>query len=134
MLRGTVALDEELLSIYDRTLVEAGTLLILSRERFLRALSLEAQRAHSRFTAGAERLDVEYDPDVAFEAPTVDAVQNAFEARLRHVAEAERTRKAAVAGPHRDDVRLTLRHWAFSDRRASSGRRCSRSRSPNMPS
>jgi DNA replication and repair protein RecF len=108
MLRGTVTLDQELLSIYDRTLVEAGTQLILARERFVRALAAQAARAHARFTGGAEALGVEYDPDVAFESPTADAVAGAFEARLRHVADAERARKAAVAGPHRDDVRLTL--------------------------
>jgi DNA replication and repair protein RecF len=108
LLRGTVALDEELLAIYDRTLVESGTQLILARDRFVRALGVEAARAHARFTGGAETLEAAYDPDVAFEAPTADAVSAAFEARLRQVAEAERARKAAVAGPHRDDVRLVL--------------------------
>jgi DNA replication and repair protein RecF len=108
LLRGAVAPDEELLSIYNRTLVEAGTQLILARERFIRALAAEAARAHARFTGGAENLNVEYDPDVAFESPTSAAVAAAFEERLRHVADAERTRKAAVAGPHRDEVRLTL--------------------------
>lgn len=108
LLRGAVAPDEELLSIYDRTLVEAGTQLILARDRFIRALAAEAARAHARFTGGAENLMVEYHPDVAFELPTADAVAAAFEERLRHVADAERARKAAVAGPHRDDVRLTL--------------------------
>ena len=108
LLRGAVSPDEELLSIYDRTLVESGTQLILARDRFVRALAAEAARAHARFTGGAENLNVEYDPDVAFESSTIDAVAAAFEARLRHVADAERARKSAVAGPHRDDVRLTL--------------------------
>jgi len=108
MLRGTVAPDEELLSIYDRTLVEAGTQLMLARDRFVRALATEAERAHARFTGGLENLGIEYDPDVVFELPTADAVTAAFEARLRHVADAERARKTSVAGPHRDDVRLTL--------------------------
>ncbi|HZY98086.1 MAG TPA: DNA replication/repair protein RecF [Candidatus Baltobacteraceae bacterium] len=108
LLRGAVALDEELLAIYDRSLVEAGTQLILARDRFVRALAGEAARAHARFTGGAESLGVEYDPDVAFESPTDVAVAAAFEARLRQVGDAERARKSAVAGPHRDDVRLTL--------------------------
>ncbi len=108
LLRGAVAPDEELLAIYDRTLVEAGTELILARERFIRALAAEAAPAHARFTGGVEHLNVEYDPDVAFETPAADAVAAAFEERLRHVREAERARKAAVAGPHRDDVRLVL--------------------------
>jgi DNA replication and repair protein RecF len=108
LLRGAVAPDEELLAIYDRALVESGTQLILSRDRFVRVLAVEAARAHARFTSGSENLDVTYDPDVVFEAPTADAVTAAFEARLRQVADAERARKAAVAGPHRDDLRLVL--------------------------
>jgi DNA replication and repair protein RecF len=108
LLRGAVAPDEELLSIYDRTLVESGTQLILARDRFVRALAAEAARAHARFSSDAESLDVAYVPDVAYESLAADAVAAAFEARLRHVADAERARKAAVAGPHRDDLRLTL--------------------------
>jgi DNA replication and repair protein RecF len=53
-------------------------------------------------------LEVTYEPSVAFEAATADAVGAAFAARLREVAESERTRKSAVAGPHRDDLGLTL--------------------------
>jgi DNA replication and repair protein RecF len=108
LLRGAVAPDPELLGVYDRSLVEAGTQLMLARDRFVRAMAEAARDAHARFTAGAESLDVSYEPDVAFETPTADAVGAAFEARLREVAESERARKSSVAGPHRDDLRLTL--------------------------
>jgi DNA replication and repair protein RecF len=108
MLRGTVAHDPELLDVYDRTLVEAGTEIVLARDRFVRGIAPIARAAHERFSGGAESLEASYDPDVAFEAPTADAVAAAFTARLHHVADAERARKSAIAGPHRDDVRLTL--------------------------
>ncbi|HEY6326950.1 MAG TPA: hypothetical protein VIW73_10615, partial [Candidatus Cybelea sp.] len=48
------------------------------------------------------------DPNVAFETPAPEAIAAAFEARMRHAAEAERARKAALVGPHRDDVSLSL--------------------------
>jgi len=108
LLRGTVAPNPELLEVYDRTLVESGTQLMLARDRFVRALAEAARDAHARFTGGAETLEVAYDPDVAFGAPTSDAVAAAFDARLRDVVESERARKSSVAGPHRDDLRLTL--------------------------
>ncbi|HTU80711.1 MAG TPA: DNA replication/repair protein RecF [Candidatus Acidoferrales bacterium] len=108
LLRGTVAPDPELLEIYDRTLVEAGSALMLARDHFVRALAPPAAAAHRRFSNGAERLDVAYAPDVVFETPTADGVAAAFAARLRQCADAERARKTAVCGPHRDDVTLAL--------------------------
>ena len=100
--------DAELLGVYDRTLVDAGTYLTLARESFVRALAADAREAHAAFTHGAETLEVAYDPNVPYEVPTADAVGAALEARLRAVADSERARKTSVAGPHRDDLTLTL--------------------------
>ena len=108
MLRGTIAFDEELLAVYDNTLVEAGTSLMLARNHFITELAREATRIHSAWTNGAETLSVSYAPSIKFEAPTAEAVAGAFEQRLREVAESERARKATVAGPHRDDLALNL--------------------------
>lgn len=107
LLRGTALLDEELLAIYDRTLVDAGAQIMLARYVFVRALAEIAGLAHARFASG-EQLVLSYEPDVAFEVASSDAIVAALEARLRQVADSERARKAAIAGPHRDDLRLTL--------------------------
>jgi DNA replication and repair protein RecF len=107
LLRGTVAPDADLLAIYERTLIEAGTEIMLARDHVIRALAQEARRVHARF-AGDERLDVSYEPSVPFEAPTRDAIGAAFALRLQQTAEAERSRKTSLAGPHRDDVGLHL--------------------------
>jgi len=113
LLRGTVAPDAELLKVYDATLVEAGTRIILSRGRFVAELSERAANAHAQF-APAERLDVAYDPDVVCESSTPEAIEAAFAQRLRSVAEAERLRKSAVAGPHRDDLALAVNGIALA--------------------
>lgn len=107
LLRGVVESDRDLLAAYDRSLIESGTEIMLARSELVRILAVEAERAHSRFARG-ERLEVTYDPNVAFEAPVREVVAGAFEARLAQCAEAERLRKSAIAGPHRDDVALTL--------------------------
>ena len=102
------AVDAELLAIYDRELVAAGTQIVLARAAFVEALAAAARDAHARFSNGAETLSVEYLPNVAFEAATETAIQSALTARLQHVAASERSRKAAVAGPHRDDLALAI--------------------------
>ena len=81
---------------------------MLARNHFMTAIAQEARAAHARFTGGSERFDVTYEPNVAFEAPTADAVAAALTARFRAVADSERARRSAVAGPHRDDLKFTL--------------------------
>ncbi|MEO6836348.1 MAG: DNA replication/repair protein RecF [Candidatus Tumulicola sp.] len=108
LLRGAVAPDPELLAIYDRALIESGTHIMLARDRFIHAIGDLARAAHARFAGGGERLDVGYEANVPFEPATADAVKAALESRFRQVAESERLRKGSVAGPHRDDLSLTL--------------------------
>ncbi len=107
LLRGTIEADVELLETYDRTLVDAGTAIMLARDRLIRALATSAAQAHARF-AGNESLEVTYQPNVAFQVPTSEAIRAAMEARLAHSREAERVRKSALVGPHRDDLGLSL--------------------------
>jgi DNA replication and repair protein RecF len=108
LLRGVVAPDPELLAIYDATLVETGTQLILSRNHFVHAIAREAEAIAAMWTGGKERLVVRYAPNIAFEVPTAEAIAHAFTMRLREVAESERIRKTTLAGPHRDDLHLSL--------------------------
>lgn len=108
MLRGLVSYDPELFTIYNNTLVESGTYVMLTRNHFITELAREAEATHARWTQDAERLEVRYAPNVAFEAPTGDAVAGALTERLKEIAENERQRKQALAGPHRDDLALAL--------------------------
>jgi DNA replication and repair protein RecF len=107
LLRGTIDPDPDLLATYNRTIVEAGTQIMLARDVLIQTLGAAARRAHSRFAA-AERFEVSYEPNVAFESPRSEIIAAALEARLLHSVEAERLRKSAVVGPHRDDLSLTL--------------------------
>jgi DNA replication and repair protein RecF len=107
LLRGLIDSDRDLLATYDRSLIDAGTEIMLARVALIAALGVEAERAHARF-ADREHLTVAYEPNVAFEAPQREVVAGALAARLAQGAEAERARKSAIVGPHRDDVALTL--------------------------
>jgi DNA replication and repair protein RecF len=107
MLRGAVDEDANLLAIYDATLIESGTSIMLARDRLVRALAQNAAFAHARL-ADAEHLEVRYEPNVAFENAAPEEIGAAFAARLRQSAEAERARKSTLAGPHRDDIQLAI--------------------------
>jgi DNA replication and repair protein RecF len=107
LLRGAVAPDLELMDVYDRTLLAAGTQIMLARAQLVEALAHSAAAAHARF-ANAEHLEVRYEPNVVTATTSAEEIGAAFEARMRHVLEAERIRKSALVGPHRDDIALLL--------------------------
>jgi DNA replication and repair protein RecF len=108
LLRDAGPYDPELYAIYEQTLVEAGTAISLARNHYVAAVAEAARKAHERFSAGSERLDVRYEPNVAFEVPTADGVAAALAARFKAVADVERARRGAIAGPHRDDIGLEI--------------------------
>lgn len=107
LLRAVIDFDRDLLATYERTLVAAGTEIMLARAALVGALATEAARAHARFAAG-EHLTVAYEPNVSFESPVREIVARALESRFAECADAERARKSAIAGPHRDDLALSL--------------------------
>jgi DNA replication and repair protein RecF len=107
LLRAESEPDAELLAIYNETLVEAGTALMLARAQFATVLAQAAARVHAQWS-GSEKLELRYQPSVPFETPAQDAIAGAFSARLRDIAPQERARQMSLAGPHRDDVELLL--------------------------
>jgi len=107
LLKDAGTLDEDLLEVYAKALVDSGTHIMLARAALIGALQPEAARAHDRFAPG-ERLELRYDPNCAFESATAHDVAAVLRARLAESAERERARRATVVGPHRDDVELIL--------------------------
>lgn len=108
LLRGVEEPDAGLLAIYNETLIESGTRIMLAREQLVRVLSAAAARVHAEWTGGAEQLSVSYQPSVTFEVPSAESIAGAFAARLKALAGQERARQMSLAGPHRDDVDLSL--------------------------
>jgi DNA replication and repair protein RecF len=100
--------DADLLTIYDRTLVECGTALMQARKQFVDALAVTAREVHARWSLGTERLEITYQPNVNFDVPTADGIAAAFTRRLLDRTEAERVRETSLVGPHRDDLGLSL--------------------------
>jgi DNA replication and repair protein RecF len=109
LLRGAIAPDEALLATYDERLVESGTRIMLARRSFVRALDERARAVHRSWVGDREgELEIAYDPDIAIDVPTQDAIAAAFERRLADRRVAEVARRTALVGPHRDDVAFRL--------------------------
>ena len=109
LLRGTIAPDEQLLATYDERLIESGTRIMLARRAFVSALAERARSVHNSWVGTREgELEIVYQPDIPFEAPTQDAVAAAFVRRLADRRIAEVSRRSALVGPHRDDIVFRL--------------------------
>jgi DNA replication and repair protein RecF len=107
LLRAEGEPDPQLLAIYNETLVQAGTAIMLAREQFVGVLAGAAGKVHAQWS-GTEQLELRYQPSVPFEVPAQDAIAGAFSARLRALAGQERARQMSLAGPHRDELELLL--------------------------
>lgn len=98
--------DGRLLAPWTHALVEAGVSLTTDRASFVAALGAEAGPLHERLGAGAERLEVRYEPSVPLEGD--EAPEDAFYARLEDTHAREIERGSTQVGPHRDDIVLLV--------------------------
>lgn len=108
LLRAEPQVDGNLLEVYNETLIEAGTALVLARAQFAAALQARASRVHAEWTGAEEELEVRYEPNFPFEVPVADAVAGSFAKRLSEMEDQERARSMPLVGPHRDDLALLL--------------------------
>lgn len=114
------------LDYWDQQLITAGATIISGRQRFLRELEADAQRAHDDLTGGRETLTLRYVPSFT---PTVDGDgQMSFEtlgldlhrelsaeqiapqwsAHLKHELAESIARGMTLSGPHRDELRMMI--------------------------
>ncbi len=114
------------LDYWDSQLVRAGAIIIAGRQRFLRELELEAQRAHHDLTGKRETLTLEYLPSFT---PTAEAngqlsfnmtgldlhrelsaeqIAPQFADRLEAEKNESIKRGITLSGPHRDELRLHI--------------------------
>ncbi|MGH7707238.1 MAG: DNA replication/repair protein RecF [Vulcanimicrobiaceae bacterium] len=110
LLRGTVDPDQALCEVYDGRLAQHGAPLMLARAQYVAELGHRARAAYAGWVAGdrAASFEIAYRPSVAVDADHADGVSAQLSAALVAGRARERNRKAALVGPHRDDVELTL--------------------------
>lgn len=116
----------EQLEFWDEQLVEAGSVMIAERQRFLRELELLAQSAHHDLTGRRETLTLRYQPSFAPTAEgngqlsfevigldlnrdlDADRIAPQFADRLKAEREESIRRGITLCGPHRDELRLMI--------------------------
>ncbi len=121
---GMARADE--LAYWDAQIVEAGSILIAGRQRFLRELEGEAQAAHLDLTGKNELLTLVYQPSFT---PTVggegqlsfntlgldlnrqldpEEIAPQFAAQLESELDRSIQQGVTLSGPHRDELRLNI--------------------------
>lgn len=101
--RGAAALHA-----WDEALLDSGTTVIAARMEWVAAHAERYARLYAAISGGMEG-GLAYEGDIAAAGSARDAVAAAFAARLERVAPRERERGVTLAGPHRDDLSLTMR-------------------------
>ena len=83
-----------LLDVQDKQLCEYGSVIIKTREKFIKDLNEIIRPIHEKLTGGKEFLSVYYEPNV-----TADE----FEKKLRSSRQKDTYAKQTTVGPHKDD-------------------------------
>jgi DNA replication and repair protein RecF len=114
------------LDYWDTQLVQSGSVLIAGRQRFLRELENEAQRAHHDLTGSRETLTLEYlpsfmptadgDGQLSFNLTGLDLhrqllpdqITPQFADQLKAELAESIQRGMTLSGPHRDEMRLHI--------------------------
>ncbi|MGH7980360.1 MAG: DNA replication/repair protein RecF, partial [Limisphaerales bacterium] len=90
--------DEAALDSFSQEMVKAGEELIRMRREIVPTFSPLGRLAYRRISNGAEELRIEYRP----------SVKGDFAVELAQSRARERTFRATLIGPHRDDIQLWL--------------------------
>jgi DNA replication and repair protein RecF len=118
--------DPKELEFWDEKLVQAGSIIIAGRQRFLRELEVSAQRAHSDLTGRYEILTLRYQPSfvptfggngqLSFDTIGLDLhreltpeqIAPQFADKLKTELRESIHRGMTLSGPHRDELRLFI--------------------------
>jgi DNA replication and repair protein RecF len=105
------------LDVWDAHLARAGAELLVAREHLVSALRPHFERAYAAVAGERGPATVEYrrsfgtagQPPVPSHADRVRAAEDALRAALAEVRDGELERGVCLAGPHRDELELTVR-------------------------
>lgn len=96
------------LALWDSQLVTAGTRLIRRRSRGIERLAPLAQDWHEKISSQAEKLVIQYLPNVVGKSEDPKEIQQAFLAKITQRRAAEYNLGTSVVGPQRDDISFTI--------------------------
>ena len=83
-----------LLDVQDKQLCEYGSVIIKTREKFIRDLNEIIRPIHEKLTGGKEVLSIYYEPNVPFDE---------LEKKIKFARQKDSFAKQTTVGPHKDD-------------------------------
>jgi DNA replication and repair protein RecF len=99
--------DENLLDVWDENLFKYGSLIMKERKSFSEKLQIIGREIHASITNNKENLEINYEPDVVFTEDFAEQ-KTIFLEKLRSSRETDKARGYTGAGPHRDDLGITV--------------------------
>jgi DNA replication and repair protein RecF len=99
--------DENLLDVWDENLLKYGSNIIKERYIFIEKLKKISRSVHLSITDGCEDLEISYEPDVGFEENPAEQ-RDIFKEKLKQCREKDKARGYTGAGPHRDDISISV--------------------------
>ncbi len=93
------------LAPWDELLAGEGARIVKSRRGYILRLLVPAEDRHSFLTDGAEKLKIEYEGAVG---DNIDDIKKSILTKLNENFESDLRLKFTHAGPHRDDIKITI--------------------------
>ncbi len=111
VLRGAGPIDPAQLEVYDEQLARAAIAIIARRRDLTEALAPRAAEVFDRLSAGGPRLEIVYRPSLADRGAGLEGpreIEHAMREQLTADRRRDHARGATSAGPHTDDLELTI--------------------------
>lgn len=89
-----------LLDVQDKQLIEYGSVIIRTREKFIKELNEIIGPIHEKLTGGREKLSIFYEPNIDLDN---------FENKQRQSREKDMILKQTTVGPHKDDFSFIVK-------------------------
>ena len=89
-----------LLDVQDKQLIEYGSVIIRTREKFIKELNEIIGPIHEKLTGGREKLSIFYEPNIDLDN---------FEKKQRQSREKDKILKQTTVGPHKDDFSFIVK-------------------------
>lgn len=102
--------DTTLLEVWDEQLVEIGAKIIQNRIEVIDKLKILARLSHRQITDGLENITLSYESSLSdrIEEKELEEIKIIFRNKLVNNRNEEITRGYTLAGPQRDDLKITM--------------------------
>ena len=97
-------IDENILDIWDDSLVRVGARIVRERRRFIEKINVISHDIHSRISGGRENLHLSYETDI--DIGEGGSEEEVFAHLLKENRQKDRLHGVTRRGPHRDDIMI----------------------------